>query len=60
MNYDQLVANHTVLSAFNDVSCTCLGSMVGSGPDAHCGGNQACYTVCIIPYTQTVKYAVKQ
>ena len=60
MNYDQLVANHTVLSAFNDVSCTCLGSMVGSGPDAHCGGNQACHTICVIPYTHTVKYAVKQ
>ena len=34
--------------------------MVGSGSDAYCDGNQACYTICVIPYTHTVKYAVKQ
>ena len=50
----------TFSGPFNDMHCTCLGPMVGSGENAHCGGNQGCSPICVIPYTHIVKYAVKK
>ena len=51
---------NTFSGAFSDWDCTCLGEMVGSGPDAYCKGDQGCYKICVIPYTHIVKYAVQR
>ena len=51
---------NTVVGPFTDYDCTCLGEMVGSGPNAYCKGDQGCYKICVIPYTHKVKYAVQR
>jgi hypothetical protein len=59
VNYVDDISKRPVAGAYNEVSSNCWPSNnIGTGGST--GASTGCYTVCIIPYTQTVKYAVKQ